>query len=200
MMKRTLSGVLGGTALLALLTGCDPELAQIPAGSQEELWYRQLKDNYSSFTPPQTPAPAAYNRQAAPAPASPARTQEKPADDPESAVDRAAAGEKVEQQTASKEEAPAAQNADKAAAGKADGDAAKAEKEKAAGGEKAAADGEEAPAGKPYIVVSGDTLGGIARKFYGKSSLDDVIFRANSKVIKDRNRLSPGMRLVIPDL
>lgn len=194
-MKRTLSGILGGTALLALLTGCDPELAQIPAGSQEELWYRQLKDNYSSFTPPQTPAPAAYNRQAAPAPAPAAKAQEKPADDPESAVDRAASGEKVEQQAAPKEDAPAAQNAEKAADGKSAG----AGKEKTADGEKAAG-GEEAPAGKPYIVVSGDTLGGIAKKFYGKSSLDDVIFRANTKVIKDRNKLSPGMRLVIPEL
>ena len=193
-MKRTLSGILGGTALLALLTGCDPELAQIPAGSQEELWYRQLKDNYSSFRPPQTPAPAAYNRQAAPAPASAAKAQEKPADDPESAVDRAAVGEKVEPQIAPKEEV-SARNADKA-----DGGAAKAGKDKAASGEKAAGSGDEVPAGKPYIVVSGDTLGGIAKKFYGKSSLDDVIFRANTKVIKDRNKLSPGMRLVIPDL
>jgi nucleoid-associated protein YgaU len=195
-MKRTLSGVLGGTALLALLTGCDPELAQIPAGSQEELWYRQLKENYSSFTPPQTPAPAAYNRQAAPAPAPAAKAQEKPADDPESTVDRAANGEKVGQQAAPGEEAPAAQNAEKTA----DGKSAEAEKGKNADGEKAAAGGEDAPAGKPYIVVSGDTLGGIAKKFYGKSSLDDVIFRANTKVIKDRNKLSPGMRLVIPDL
>lgn len=198
-MKRTLSGILGGTALLALLTGCDPELAQIPAGSQEELWYRQLKENYSSFTPPQTPAPAAYNRPAAPAPAPAAKAQEKPADDPESTVDRAADGKKVDPQAVPAEESPAAQNAEKAAAGKTDGAAAKAENEKTAAGEKAA-DGEEVPAGKPYIVVSGDTLGGIAKKFYGKSSLDDVIFRANTKVIKDRNKLSPGMRLVIPDL
>lgn len=193
-MKRTLSGILGGTALLALLTGCDPELAQIPAGSQEEIWYRQLKENYSSFRPPQTPAPAAYNRQAAPAPVSAAKVQEKPADDPESAVDRAASGEKVEPQVAPMDEA-AAKSADKA-----DGAAAKAGNDKAADGEKAAGGGEEVPAGKPYIVVSGDTLGGIAKKFYGKSSLDDVIFRANTKVIKDRNKLSPGMRLVIPDL
>ena len=193
-MKRTLSGILGGTALLALLTGCDPELAQIPAGSQEEIWYRQLKENYSSFRPPQTPAPAAYNRQAAPAPVSAAKAQEKPADDPESAVDRAASGEKVEPQVAPKDEA-AAKSADKA-----DGAAAKAGNDKTADGEKAAGGAEEVPAGKPYIVVSGDTLGGIAKKFYGKSSLDDVIFRANTKVIKDRNKLSPGMRLVIPDL
>ena len=193
-MKRTLSGILGGTALLALLTGCDPELAQIPAGSQEELWYRQLKDNYSSFRPPQTPAPAAYNRQAAPAPVSAAKAQEKPVDDPESAVDRAAVGEKVEPQVAPGDEA-APKSADKA-----DGAAAKAESDKAPGAEKAAGSGDEVPAGKPYIVVSGDTLGGIARKFYGTSSLDDVIFRANTKVIKDRNKLSPGMRLVIPDL
>ena len=192
-MKRTLSGILGGTALLALLAGCDPELAQIPAGSQEELWYRQLKDNYSSFTPPRTPAPAAYNRQAAPAPAPAAKAQEKPADDPENAVDRAAGGEEVGRQAAPKEES-SDQSTGKAEEGKSGSESVKADNEKAAAG------GEESPEGKPYIVVSGDTLGGIARKFYGKSSLDDVIFRANTKVIKDRNKLSPGMRLVIPDL
>ena len=191
-MKRTLSGILGGTALLALLTGCDPELAQIPAGSQEELWYRQLKGNYSSFTPPRTPAPAAYNRQTAPAPAPAAKAQEKPADDPENAVDRAAGGENVGRQAAPRDEV--AQNAGKADTAKSEPEVAKAD------GEKAAAAGEESPEGKPYIVVSGDTLGGIAKKFYGKSSLDDVIFRANTKVIKDRNKLSPGMRLVIPNL
>lgn len=191
-MKRILSGILGGTALLALLTGCDPELAQIPAGSQEELWYRQLKGNYSSFTPPRTPAPAAYNRQTAPAPAPAAKAQEKPADDPENAVDRAAGGENVGRQAAPGDDV--ARNAGKADAAKSEAEAAKAD------GEKAAAAGEESPEGKPYIVVSGDTLGGIAKKFYGKSSLDDVIFRANTKVIKDRNKLSPGMRLVIPNL
>ena len=30
--------------------------------------------------------------------------------------------------------------------------------------------------------------------------MEDVIFKANGKVIKNRNRLSVGMRLVIPEL
>ena len=190
-MKRMLSGMTGGAALLLLLTGCDPELAQIPAGSQEELWYRHLKDSYFSFAPPQTPAPAAYNRQAAPAPA--ARNAEKPADDPENAVDRAADGENAAAQNASRESGKEQAEAKSAEAKSADG--------KSADGKSAeAAPAADAPAGKPYIVKSGDTLGGIAKQFYGKSSLDDVIFRANTKVIKDRNKLVPGMRLVIPEL
>ena len=53
---------------------------------------------------------------------------------------------------------------------------------------------------KFHVVKSGDTLGSIARKYYGRASMEDVIFDANTKVIKNRNRLSIGMRLVIPEL
>ena len=199
-MKKVLASVCGGAVLVVLLAGCDPHLAQIPSGTQEELWYRQLKSNYSSFTPPRNPAPAAYSpnyntRQNSPG---------VPADDPEKAVDNAADGGKV---TNLEDAAPAPQNNGKADKGKEPGAApvvaepevnSKAVKDapKAEGTEEKAADAE----GKIYIVQSGDTLSGIAKKFYGKGSLEDVIFRANSKVLKDRNTLSIGMRLVIPEL
>ena len=64
----------------------------------------------------------------------------------------------------------------------------------------AAPEKQSAPEGKLYVVQAGDTLSGISQKFYGKASLEDVIFKANSKVLKNRNALSIGMRLVIPEL
>lgn len=197
-MKKVLASVCGGAVLVVLLAGCDPHLAQIPSGTQEELWYRQLKSNYSSFTPPRNPAPAAYSpnyntRQNSPG---------VPADDPEKAVDNAADGGKV---TNLEDAAPQSQKDEKAEKKTLQEPAVvQADKKDpavkdAAKSDGAAAQGSEAE-GKIYIVKSGDTLGAIAKKFYGKASLDDVIFRANSKVLKDRNTLSIGMRLVIPEL
>jgi LysM repeat protein len=48
-----------------------------------------------------------------------------------------------------------------------------------------------------YTVQSGDTLGRIARKFYGDASRYPLIVSANR--ITDPDRLAVGQRLVIPD-
>lgn len=55
-----------------------------------------------------------------------------------------------------------------------------------------AAAGEE----RTYVVQSGDTLAGIAQKFYGDASLDDLIAEANG--IEDPESLRPGDELIIP--
>lgn len=201
-MKKFLASVCGGAALVAFLAGCDPHLAQIENGSEEARWYKQLKENYPSFTAPQTPAPAVYNTPNWNNSSRP-EAAAAPADDPEKAVDNAAEGKnvKVVQEV---EELPApgkeqGKKADKADKGK----------EAAAAPEPAVEQSKAAPApapkqgeaeGKLYVVKAGDTLGGIAKQFYGKASLEDVIFRANSKVLKNRNALSIGMHLVIPEL
>ena len=209
-MKNILASVCGGAALVALLAGCDPHLAQISGGSQEEVWARQLGENYRSWTPQRYPAPAAY---AAPK-WNNARQNNRtlPVDDPEKAVDSAAEGNDVKV-------APAPEELPAAAPQKADVKENK-EKESAAAPAPAApavpepvvkpAEQDKAqtqpkpqtqePEGKIYVVQAEDTLSGIAQKFYGKASLEDVIFRANSKILKDRNSLSIGMRLVIPEL
>ena len=188
-MNKVLTSVCGGAALAALLTGCDPQLAQIQSGSQEELWYKQLKENYRSFEAPRNPAPAVYNANTAAA-AQSKQTNSAPVqlvDDPEKAVDRAADGENVTPVPAKEENAVKKEEkaADKAAADTK---------------EAAAAPQESENTGKLYVVKAGDTLGGIAQKFYGKASMEDVIFRANSKKLKNRNSLSIGMSLVIPEL
>lgn len=206
-MKKFLASVCGGAALVALLAGCDPHLAQIENGSEEARWYKQLKENYPSFTAPQTPAPAVYNTpnwNNAPRPGAAAA----PADDPEKAVDSAAEGKnvKVVQEieglpAPGKEQSKKADKANKGKEAAATPEPAveqsKVQESKAA---PAPAPKQGEAEGKLYVVKAGDTLGGIAKQFYGKASLEDVIFRANAKVLKNRHALTVGMHLVIPEL
>jgi len=49
-----------------------------------------------------------------------------------------------------------------------------------------------------YEIVSGDTLSGIAKKFYGKGSLYMRIFEANREVIKDPDKIYVGQKIRIP--
>jgi nucleoid-associated protein YgaU len=49
-----------------------------------------------------------------------------------------------------------------------------------------------------YEIVSGDTLGGIAKKFYGKAGLYMKIFEANRDIIDDPNKIYPGQKIKIP--
>jgi len=50
-----------------------------------------------------------------------------------------------------------------------------------------------------HIVHKGDTLSDISRKYYGSANNRQKIFIANQSVIKDPNRLTPGVKLIIPD-
>lgn len=49
-----------------------------------------------------------------------------------------------------------------------------------------------------YEVQKGDTLGAIAKKFYGKASKYMVIFEANKDILKDPNLIKIGQKLNIP--
>lgn len=53
---------------------------------------------------------------------------------------------------------------------------------------------------KTYTVVSGDTLWGIAQRFYGDPSKNMMIFTANRGLIKNPNLIFPGWVLTIPAL
>jgi len=54
----------------------------------------------------------------------------------------------------------------------------------------------EATEGETYTVKSGDSLAAIALKFYGDSSLADLIAEAND--IQDAQSIKPGDKLIIP--
>lgn len=49
-----------------------------------------------------------------------------------------------------------------------------------------------------YEIVSGDTLSGISKKFYGKGSAYMRIFEANREVIKDPDKIYVGQKIRIP--
>jgi nucleoid-associated protein YgaU len=74
------------------------------------------------------------------------------------------------------------------------------------GVEKVVADGLTFPEPPPeekekfeiYEIVSGDTLGGIAKRFYGKASAYTRIHAANKELIPDPNKIYPGQRIKIP--
>ncbi len=75
------------------------------------------------------------------------------------------------------------------------------------GVEKVVADDLKAPEAAPeepeekaevYEIVSGDTLGGIAKRFYGKASMYMKIFEANRDIIDDPNKIYPGQKIRIP--
>jgi nucleoid-associated protein YgaU len=51
-----------------------------------------------------------------------------------------------------------------------------------------------------YTVVSGDTLGGIAKKHYGNAAKYPVIFEANKPMLSDPNLIYPGQVLRIPQV
>ena len=49
-----------------------------------------------------------------------------------------------------------------------------------------------------YEIVSGDTLGGIAKRFYGNASQYTRIHEANKELIPDPNKIYPGQKIKIP--
>ena len=75
------------------------------------------------------------------------------------------------------------------------------------GVEKVVADDLKAPEPTPeepqekveiYEIVSGDTLGAIAKRYYGKASAYMKIFEANRDIIDDPNKIYPGQKIRIP--
>ncbi len=49
-----------------------------------------------------------------------------------------------------------------------------------------------------YEIASGDTLWGIASKYYGQGAKYTLIFEANREVIKDPDKIFPGQKIRIP--
>jgi len=52
--------------------------------------------------------------------------------------------------------------------------------------------------GEIYEIQSGDTLSGIAKRYYGDAMQYMKIFEANKGVIEDPNKIYPGQKIRIP--
>jgi len=55
-----------------------------------------------------------------------------------------------------------------------------------------------APASQFHTVVAGDNLWKIAEKYYGSGAKNDLIFQANTPMLKSPDKIYPGQVLVIP--
>lgn len=55
-----------------------------------------------------------------------------------------------------------------------------------------------APAAQFHTVVAGDNLWKIAEKYYGSGAKNDLIFEANTPMLKSPEKIYPGQVLVIP--
>ncbi|MEO9571978.1 MAG: LysM peptidoglycan-binding domain-containing protein [Polaribacter sp.] len=51
-----------------------------------------------------------------------------------------------------------------------------------------------------HTVASGETLGKIAKQYYGSASKYNAIFEANRNILKSADVIHPGQDLVIPNL
>jgi len=56
------------------------------------------------------------------------------------------------------------------------------------------------PEAQFHTVVSGDTLGAIAKEYYGNAGKYPVIFEANKPMLTDPNKIYPGQVLRIPPI
>jgi nucleoid-associated protein YgaU len=54
--------------------------------------------------------------------------------------------------------------------------------------------------GRFHTVQEGDTLTGLAQRYYGDGDKSAAIYRANRGVLDALDRLPPGTELLIPDL
>ena len=183
----------------AVFTGC-VDTADNKLDPMEQEWERVIRRSYPGHRTPKTMPPAVrdsvvyYGTQKAaqetPAPA---------ADDPASAVDAAANAPAVQEVPAvveQKDDSKAAEKSVDAAAEKSAPEKA-VEKQDAKAAAPAKSQGAKESA---YAVVKpGDTIGGIAKEFYGNAKYSYVILKANPQV-KNPKRLKIGTKLVIPAL
>ena len=164
------------SAFALLLCGCAPELDQTGLSPEEKVWAENIKANYGAWEVPES-VPRGVRR-----------------DDLASAQNNDSAASAA----APSEAAPVV---NEPAVAPVAGDAPAAVATDKSGADQAAV-APAAGAAEPevYTVAKGDTLGGIARKYYGKASAWKRIQEANKDVLKgkDKTLIRPGMKLQIP--
>ena len=218
-MTKHLFTAAAGAAVVVLMTGCPyTKIANQPLSQEEKAWDAIIRESYPGYTPPPRTSrsfkghtdsrSSAVIRPQLPAeddlPATAPAPEKLPVAEAPAAEAPAAENTAVKEATAT--EAPAAENTAAKEAPAAEAPAA----ENTAAKEAPAAEAPAAPAtgvqppdptnSTVYEVKSGDTLGAIAQRVYGNARFSNVIFKANSDILKDPNTLRPGMKLIVPKL
>jgi LysM repeat protein len=162
--------VILGGLLLLGSFGCAPRLAQTSLGDEEQRWQKHIKQSYPAWTPPQTTPPNASSNVVV-----------ELISDTDS--DLAVETETVvlldqPETTVTPAVTPVAPVSTPVAP----------------------VSTPVAAAARSYTVQKGDTLSAISAKMYNTSKNVDRILDANRTIIKDKNLIRPGMKLVIPAL
>lgn len=199
----------GACAAVVLVSGCrNTQVAGVRPSQEEVAWEEVIKRNYPNYRPPRAAAPAVVGNTEERVSA-PVKSDLEPMDAPAEKTDAEPKAESKDAPEAGLEVAEPAK-AEPAKAEPAKAEPAKAEPAKAESAKAEPAKAVEKKTAKVappdptnstvYEVRSGDTLGKISQKHYGSARYANVIFKANGNVLKDPNRVRPGMKLVIPKL
>jgi nucleoid-associated protein YgaU len=202
-MTKHLFTAAAGAAVVVLMTGCPyTKIANQPLSQEEKAWDAIIRESYPGYTPP--PRTSRSFKGHTDSRSSAVIRPQLPAENDLPAT--APAPEKLPVAEAPATEAPAAENTAAKEAPATEAPAA----ENTAAKEAPAAEAPAAPAtgvqppdptnSTVYEVKSGDTLGAIAQRVYGNARFSNVIFKANSDILKDPNTLRPGMKLIVPKL
>ena len=170
-MMKTMFLAAGVLTVAAVVTGCrSTTVAEVPRSQEELEWENVIRANYPGYRSAPSRAQAVY-------------------DNTEDRVSRPRPVLKPQEDAAaevkSEKDAPAVEPAAEV---------------KPADAEKAKVSPPDPTGSTVYEVKSGDTLGKIALKHYGSARHSNVIFKANSDILKNPNLLRPGMKLIIPKL
>ena len=205
-----------GACAVVLAVGCqDTRVAGVHPSQEEEAWEKVIRRNYPNYRPPRAAAPAVVGNTEDRVSAQ-VKSDLEPMDAPAEKTDaEPQTGDKDAPKAEPETPAPAVADAPAEVKSEPKADAKEAPKAepKAEAKEAPKADAKDAPKAAPgktappdptnstvYEVRSGDTLGKISQKHYGSARHANVIFKANGDILKDPNRLRPGMKLIIPKL
>ena len=194
-MMKTMFLAAGVLTVAAVVTGCrSTTVAEVPRSQEELEWENVIRANYPGYRSAPSRAQAVYDntedRVSRPRPvlkpqedaaAEVKSEKDAPAVEPAAEVKPADAEKPAEEVKPAEAEKPAAEV-------------------KPADAEKAKVSPPDPTGSTVYEVKSGDTLGKIALKHYGSARHSNVIFKANSDILKNPNLLRPGMKLIIPKL
>ena len=194
----------GACAAVVLVSGCrNTQVAGVRPSQEEEAWEKVIKRNYPNYRPPRAAAPAVVGNTEERVSA-PVKSDLEPMDAPAEKTDAEPKAESKDAPEAGLEVAEPAKaepaKAEPAKAEPAKAEPAKAEPAKAVEKKPAKVAPPDPTNSTVYEVRSGDTLGKISQKHYGSARYANVIFKANGDILKDANRLRPGMKLIIPKL
>ncbi len=223
---KALAWGIGGLGLIILVAGCQPELARVQYGDEEQQWERFVDRSYSGFKPPRTAPPAIADKFSpkadegvAPNDKNSNKAVVPPADAEPSAETESVANNVSPTASETAKVAPESQPEEKPVTTVPEVTNAQTvattpestSEPSATSATEVANDQTVAPSQNPatesplnedgtYTVKYGDTLSYISAKVYKDGRKYELIIKANPDIRKNPNYLKPGMKLTIPQL